>query len=149
MEIFTGLSRFIFLALLSLFMLEILRILNKDLNKGERARKTCARSQAYLIVTAGHHLLGIPADHGYVLEEMLTVGRSSDNDVVADSQFVSGSHAAIYKKEGSYYAKDLGSKNGTLLNGNPLGGQERPLSDGDQVQIGEIIFSFERNRGEA
>jgi type VI secretion system protein len=70
-----------------------------------------------------------------------SIGRQQGNDwVLPDPEkFVSGSHAVISCRGGTYYLRDL-STNGTFVNGSaqPIGnGMEQPLSDGDLLQIGE------------
>lgn len=48
---------------------------------------------------------------------VITIGRSHDNDVVIESKLASRHHAIIQKIKEDYFLKDLGSTNGTLLNG--------------------------------
>lgn len=48
---------------------------------------------------------------------VITIGRFHDNDVVIDSKLASRHHAIIQKIKEDYFLKDLGSTNGTLLNG--------------------------------
>jgi len=49
--------------------------------------------------------------------DILTVGRKPDNDLVIDNPAISGHHARILKQAGSYFVEDLKSTNGTYLNG--------------------------------
>ncbi len=67
-----------------------------------------------------------------------TIGRAEDNTVVVDDRWVSRYHAQIRREEGRYLVVDLGSKNGTLLNGRRLAAPT-PLADGDQVQVAPLI----------
>ena len=70
---------------------------------------------------------------GVVLREVgltkdrTTIGRRSHNDIVIDNLAVSGEHAVIYSTGGEVYLEDLGSTNGTTVNGQPIN-QEVTLS---------------------
>jgi pSer/pThr/pTyr-binding forkhead associated (FHA) protein len=75
----------------------------------------------------------------------LTVGRSGDNDVaLASDNEVSRFHALLERVGSGWFVRDLGSKNGTFVNGERLAG-ERPLRTGDEVRIGRTRLVF---RGE-
>lgn len=69
----------------------------------------------------------------------LTIGRRAGNDVVIGDQRVSGQHARFDVRDGSLYVTDLGSSNGTQVNGAMVAGS-RQLRPGDTVQIGESEF---------
>jgi len=64
----------------------------------------------------------------------LVIGRNPDCDIVLNDRQVSRSHAQILWRDDHYEIKDLGSKNGTHLNGRDLIGSQ-PLHDGDEIQI--------------
>jgi len=72
----------------------------------------------------------------------MTVGRLPENDIVIDNLSVSRKHAVIAAGKEGHVLRDLGSKNGTLLNGGPV--TEAKLSDGDVIAIGkyEILFQI-------
>ncbi|MBV8602370.1 MAG: FHA domain-containing protein, partial [Candidatus Eremiobacteraeota bacterium] len=69
------------------------------------------------------------------------IGRSPSAAVRLADPTVSRLHARIERRGGTIYVEDLGSRNGTLLNGKPIA-HEAPLSPGDAVRIGstEIVF---------
>jgi hypothetical protein len=64
----------------------------------------------------------------------ITIGRSPDCDIVLDDRQVSRHHAVIRWENGQYVVQDLGSKNGTHVNGRELTGPY-VLQDGDEIQI--------------
>jgi hypothetical protein len=64
----------------------------------------------------------------------LTIGRGEDCDVILPDRHVSRYHARISWGEGGYSVTDLGSKNGTHVNGRELQGSQA-LQDGDEIQI--------------
>src|SRR5438552_11793399 len=71
----------------------------------------------------------------------ITIGRARSSDVFLPDQWLSRHHAAIEQKQGAYYLLDLGSKNGTLLNGERVSGDRR-LRDGDIITLGEHVLAF-------
>jgi pSer/pThr/pTyr-binding forkhead associated (FHA) protein len=74
--------------------------------------------------------------------ERTSVGRASDNEIFLDDVTVSRKHAEIARREGKYSLKDLGSLNGTYLNGEIV--NETFLKDGDELQIGKFRMHFFR-----
>ena len=74
----------------------------------------------------------------------LSLGRSSKNDIIVSDILASRFHAEIFKSGTNFIARDLGSKNGTILNGNLLK-KESILQKGDEILIGKwsIIFCAE------
>ena len=64
----------------------------------------------------------------------LTLGRVAGCDIVIDDTKASRRHARIIAQDGVVEVEDLGSSNGTMLNGKPV--QRRVLRDGDEIQIG-------------
>ncbi|MFD9353052.1 FHA domain-containing protein [Streptomyces sp. NPDC060031] len=70
----------------------------------------------------------------------LRIGRAADNDLVIDDLVVSRRHAELRSRaDGSYEIADLGSHNGTYLNGSPVEGAAR-VAEGDMVGIGHSAF---------
>jgi predicted component of type VI protein secretion system len=67
-----------------------------------------------------------------------TIGRWEDNGVVIDDRWISRHHAQIELKDQQYSIRDLGSKNGTLVNGQRIAGPT-VLLDGDQIQMTPLI----------
>ncbi len=70
----------------------------------------------------------------------ISVGRETDNTiVVGDDTYISGHHARIRPAEGRVVVDDLGSKNGTYLNGTRIT-HERNIHTGDRIQIGYTVL---------
>ena len=74
-------------------------------------------------------------------KDRITIGRSRDNDVFLPDQWLSRTHAAVRGDEGSFFVEDLGSKNGTLINGRKLEG-EHQLRHGDVITLGEHTLTY-------
>ncbi len=74
----------------------------------------------------------------------MKIGRDSSNQIVLNADTsVSRYHAWITYEEDSFFLEDLGSTNGTLLNGNPVK-EATKLASGDIIKVGEteMIFSL-------
>jgi len=72
----------------------------------------------------------------------VTVGRSVSNAIQVIDRKVSRHHVEIFLKENAYYLRDLGSKNGTLLNSRPVT-EDIPLVNGARITIGETTMIYE------
>jgi len=77
-----------------------------------------------------------------------TLGRSSRNDVCLSDPFASRFHVELRREGEDFQAADVGSANGTLLNGKPLLKQTR-LQPGDELRVGETSLTFVRDAGAA
>jgi FHA domain len=79
----------------------------------------------------------------FALGNEITVGRAATATIgMADDSFVSQLHARVFRESGSVMIEDLGSTNGTYLNGKRLTTPER-IAKGDRVQIGNTVFEAE------
>ena len=79
----------------------------------------------------------------FAFAEEITFGRGAGNDVLIPENFVSHKHATIYQQGNQYVIEDLGSRNSTYVNGEPLQGAAY-LQAGDEIRIGMVVFQFER-----
>lgn len=69
------------------------------------------------------------------------IGRHPDCEIVLDVAAVSRQHAVVSRRNGQYLLEDLGSRNGTYVNGRRLS-EITPLADGDRVVICDVTFDF-------
>jgi hypothetical protein len=127
--------RFIFLGMIYVFLYKVIKVMYSDL-KGGRKRKGLSAGIEVVEVKCDCQ---VPVGAIYPIRPVTSIGRMGDNNVVLESGYVSNHHARIYLKNNSFVLKDLGSTNGTYLNGNRI---ERPavIKDDDLVGIGGIVF---------
>lgn len=78
-------------------------------------------------------------------EKEHVLGRSSMADIRVDDPSVSGRHAALSPRGDGFAVRDLGSTNGTLVDGTKVEG-EHLLVGGETVQVGEALLRYERLR---
>jgi pSer/pThr/pTyr-binding forkhead associated (FHA) protein len=76
-----------------------------------------------------------------LVEETYTIGRSPENSIRLDDTSVSGRHAQLVLVAENCYLKDLGSTNGTLVNGQAA--TEVQLRAGDRIRFGKVEAYFE------
>ena len=77
--------------------------------------------------------LDLPLDRDW-----LVVGRGRGADMVIHEPTISRAHAAVGFREGAFFVQDLGSTNGTFLNGSRR--ERARLSDGDEIQMGRLLL---------
>jgi tetratricopeptide (TPR) repeat protein len=90
------------------------------------------------------HVIG-GADRGKTYELVLPetrIGRGADQDLVLADIAVSRRHVTIHAEGGRYRLRDLGSGNGTLLNGQRS--DTAILNDGDQIEVGNTLMRFDQ-----
>lgn len=68
------------------------------------------------------------------------------NNLDRQDRTISRRHAQFFFRDGTYYAADAGSSNGTFVNGEKISAPH-PLQNGDQIQIGGTLIVFELNAG--
>jgi pSer/pThr/pTyr-binding forkhead associated (FHA) protein len=73
---------------------------------------------------------------------VIVIGRRADQDIVLHDPSVSRAHARIDAASDRVVIIDLGSTNGTLVNGRPVGRAGCLLRAGDSVQIGSILLEY-------
>lgn len=69
-----------------------------------------------------------------------TIGRLPHCDLHIDDSTVSREHAAVVRRGDRWWVLDLGSTNGTRING--IVAAEHPLADGDEIEVGEVTVAF-------
>jgi hypothetical protein len=134
------LLRLTFLALLYLFLYTVVRALLRDLRAAAR-EPGAELGRLVVVASAGDP----PAGAVFALDAVTTIGRDVNNTVVVDDPFTSADHAALTFRGRAWYVEDLGSTNGTFVNGSPVEGVA-PLGFGDELQVGQARFRIDRAR---
>ncbi|HEY7453274.1 MAG TPA: FHA domain-containing protein [Thermoleophilaceae bacterium] len=149
--------KFGFLAVLYLFLLWVVRSAMRDLKrsgggtaavepveaprqsrKEKRGGNRAGGSPRLQVVAAMGHEPGTTFD----VREGVMFGRSDGADIRVDDPFASSSHARIYDRGGFMYLEDMGSTNGTYLNGRQVKSAER-LKMADTIRIGDSEYRYE------
>jgi hypothetical protein len=99
----------------------------------QAAAAPAARARLLLTTSSGAHV--IPLD-----STLMTIGRGLNNDIILEDSRVSRNHAQLRYRSRRFWLTDLGSTNGTFVNGEPV--TERALRDGDVVSLGGLELTF-------
>ncbi len=103
--------------------------------KPTKSRRRLPATPSRLVVVEPQERVGVE----YPLGPEVTIGRASGCNIVLDEQYVSQVHTRLFTREGSIFAEDLGSTNGTWVNGARAVGQ-MPARLGDRIQIGNVVL---------
>lgn len=129
-------GRLLMIALLYLFLFAAVRT-GIGLVSGQRSG---SGGHFELIVTEGpRELRGLRVP----VTGMVVIGRSPGADIVIGDDFVSGRHARIMPQGADAVLEDLGSTNGTMLNGTPVT-RPQSLRPGDSIEIGAVRLKVDR-----
>jgi hypothetical protein len=140
-----------FLLLLYVFIWRIVRAAAREMRApqesfvlapmAEQHEKRAPRPGARVVVSSPDLEEGQRVE---LAHEAVTIGRGPLNDLQLDQDdFASGKHALIDPRRDGVWVEDLGSTNGTFINGVRLSSSRR-LAPGDVVRIGETDFRYER-----
>lgn len=140
-ELISQVLRYVFIILIYLFIFSILRLMYLDVKSITSGGGSL--DDAYLKVVNRLDSLNFKMQEYYVIDGDISLGRSSKNDVVIKDKFVSKNHLLIRIKNQRYYLEDLGSANGTFLNGVKIDPNELiELQNNDKIGVGFIQFIF-------
>jgi pSer/pThr/pTyr-binding forkhead associated (FHA) protein len=141
--------KFLFLALLYLFIARAIRVIYLDLvgPRVPRASSSAStpaprRKRAQpreLVVTEAE---GAPRSYP-MASEPLQIGRSDACQVILADTYASQMHARVFPKDGEWFVEDLGSTNGTYLNRVKVA-QPSPVGAGDEIRIGKTSLEVRR-----
>jgi pSer/pThr/pTyr-binding forkhead associated (FHA) protein len=98
--------------------------------------KKIPRDRVGLVVIKGPGI----GEKFFIDKEVLNIGRNTDSDILLDDITVSRKHAVIEKNNDKFILADLGSLNGSYVNGEIVNSTE--LRNGDKIQIGKYMFMF-------
>jgi pSer/pThr/pTyr-binding forkhead associated (FHA) protein len=131
--------RLLFLGLVYLFLARVIRALLRDLRAA--TREPLDRSGRLVILESPS---GEPqAGQSFGLDVITPLGRDVNNAIVIDDEFASAEHAVLTYRGRSWYIEDLGSTNGSYVNGQRVEGVA-PMGFGDELQIGQVRMRLER-----
>jgi pSer/pThr/pTyr-binding forkhead associated (FHA) protein len=136
-----------FLLVLYAFLVFALRTVYVELLPAERRRQKTAKKPAKPSKMKKAHLQVVQTEEKiaskYFLDQPVTVGRAPQSGVRLHDDYVSQMHAKFYETGGRHFVEDLGSTNGTYVNGRKIS-YPTELRQGDRVKIGKTILEFRR-----
>ena len=151
-ELLLGL-KLAFLVILYLFIWRIVRTASKDLRLPQESfildpEQAAALRQPSELQTGELVVLRSPAlvegERHQLNSAPVTIGRGHENDLPLDAdEFASARHARVEPRRDGVWLQDIGSTNGTFLNGSQVS-QPRRLTPGDVIRVGETDLRFEQ-----
>ncbi len=137
-ELLSTVFKYIYVFIIFYFIYNIIRMIYLDISGAEMSGK---ESDTYLKLINRKEQLTFKVMEQYYLSDSVTIGRDDSNDIVLKDRFISKEHAQIIRDEGIYFLEDLGSANGTFLNGQEIK-DAIELKDKDIIDIGQVEFLF-------
>ncbi len=101
----------------------------------EQQQKAAPRDAALEVVKS----IYVNEGRVYPLTDLITIGRSTETDIVLRDPLVSHQHSRILKRLNTWFIMDLGSTNGTYVGKDMITGQTE-LKNGQKIRIGETVF---------
>ncbi len=130
--------KYVFIIIIYMFIFSIIRLIYLDIKGISRFK---GGEGAYLKLINRKDTLPFKIDEHYTIDNGLSLGRKSDNDIIIKDPFISKAHFKVVKDENMYFLQDLKSSNGTFLNGEKTVDVVK-LSNGDRIKVGNIEFLF-------
>jgi hypothetical protein len=116
-------------------------LLWRDYVSATSQNEVSRRSYGQLIGLVQIQDLFAPTGETHPLRPLTSLGRSPTNSIVINNEFASSEHASISLKDGRWWLEDRNSRNGTLLNGEPMK-TAVIVTDGDIISIGTTHFKL-------
>ncbi|MEZ4500479.1 MAG: FHA domain-containing protein [Thermomicrobiales bacterium] len=138
-ELLYDLLRFAFAGLLILFLVQMARIMVREIDIGTQDQMPAAQQRplvaSLMVLDAGASSLVNGAS--LFVDGRATIGRAPECDIVLDDPSVSSVHAALFVESGQWFIEDYDSMNGSWARGRPVEGTVM-LKNGDMLQFGRV-----------
>lgn len=141
-ELISSILKYIFIVIIYLFIFGIIRLIYLDIRSMNAPGAAVGKGNPYLKLINRRESLNFKVAETYPLKGKMTVGRDNRNNIAVKDPYISGRHAAFELNGPICTLQDLGSTNGTVVNGSRLGHEKVILQDGDQVRLGQLGFLF-------
>lgn len=133
-ELILTLLRLIFLALVYLFLWQVVRAITRHLGMG-RSEGGNKKAGSRVVVVRSETQAGL----AFAVNGATVIGRSDQADVKLEDPYASEFHLRLVSQDGSLTVSDLGSTNGTYVNGRRIT-TPTSLQRGDALQVGKTVM---------
>lgn len=141
-NILAAIFKYIFITIIYLFIFGIMRMIYLDIKKTNMPRpRGIPRGMAYLQLLMDKNNLYFEVESAYPLDkEVIVIGRGANCDIVIDDYYISTRHVQLWSEDDEWYIADMGSTNGTYINGIKMDDEPLILDSGDRIKIGQVEF---------
>lgn len=133
-DVILALLRIIFLGLVYLFVWQVARAIGSHLGISVRRRR---KEGSRVLFVRSENQQGQEFEVG----DVVVMGRSHETDVVLDDPYASDFHLRLVSQESGMMLHDLGSTNGTYVNGRRVSAPTE-LKRGDTIQVGKTVMEI-------
>lgn len=133
-DVILALLRIIFLGLVYLFVWQVARAIGSHLGISVRRRR---KEGSRVLFVRSENQQG----HEFEVGDVVVMGRSHETDVVLDDPYASDFHLRLVSQENGIMLHDLGSTNGTYVNGRRASAPTE-LKRGDTIQVGKTVMEI-------
>jgi hypothetical protein len=133
--------RIAFIALLYLFIFQVMRVLVRDLRQAAPSEAPAARPKYGKLVVVEPGRSRLNPGTVFTLQSVTSLGRKASNTIVLDDDFVSGEHALVSWRDNRAWLEDVASTNGTFFNDTEIT-RPVPISEGDIIGIGDVRLKW-------
>ena len=107
-----------------------------------RPRQAATRVAGMRLVVTSPGETGLAPGTEFMVAGTMTLGRDSDNGIVLGDASISNQHARMERVRDGWRIVDLGSTNGTFVNGRGVDGRGVVLRGGEQISVGAVTLRF-------
>jgi hypothetical protein len=118
----------------------VVRSLRANYQPAPREPAGAARAAGWRLVLEAPGDSGVPRGTAYRLAAAMVIGRDSRAGIVIGDPSVSARHARLERLPDGWLLRDLGSTNGTFVDGRPVAGRGIRLAGGERIQLGAVAF---------
>lgn len=135
---------YVFTVIIYVFILFVIRLIYLDVKKMSRFEDNSIDDMACASLRPMKSKIKLtsPLKRRYSIYGEAVIGRNPECDIVISEKFVSQKHVIIWYEDGEWYIEDLGSRNGTYVNGQRLR-SEVILDTQDEISVGGLNFVFD------
>ncbi len=144
LSLLSNVLSYVFTFIIYLFIFAVIRLIYLDVKKMSRFEtnntndEECASLKP--VKSKGINTKGLK--NRYPIYGEAVIGRSKSCDIVIAEDFISAKHIRIWLDDGEWYLEDLGSRNGTTVNGQRI--RDTVILDPeDEISLGGMKFIFE------
>lgn len=141
-QIIADIFKYGFVIVVYMFIYSVIKLIYLDITDTRRMENSLDGALAYLKTITLAKDLEFKIFESYGLKENNVIGRDKKCDVFVKDPFMSKENTLIYMQDSKFYIKDMGSTNGTFVNGKQLLDKPAKLKDSDKITIGSVSFLF-------